>query len=95
MLRQQLEQVAEMGARDNFVVGERYDMNHVYYTDGTPWHGAAHYYEYPCVFCWVLFREYLGVRPALDADVEISPRLDSYGTVTLEQEAYQLRYRYA
>ena len=76
-------------------MGERYDMNHVYYVDDKNWHGAEHYYEYPCVFSWVLFQEYLGVRPALDADLLIAPRLAEFGEVTLGQDAYRLRYRYA
>lgn len=95
MLRQQLDRVASQGATEDYVMGERYDMDHVYYVDGAPWHGAAHYYEYPCVFSWVLFHEYLGLRPALDADLAVSPCLEAHGEVTLRQEAYQLRYSYA
>ncbi|KAH0533642.1 hypothetical protein FGG08_007616, partial [Glutinoglossum americanum] len=94
MLREQLDRVASQGATEDYVMGERYDMDHVYYVDGSPWHGAAHYYEYPCVFSWVLFTEYLGLRPALDADLLISPRLEAHGEVTLQQSAYQLRYSY-
>lgn len=94
MLRQQLDRVAAEGAVDDYVMGERYDMDHVYYVDGSPWHGAAHYYEYPCVFSFVLFTEFLGLRPALDVDLEVAPRLDNYGAVTLDQQAYQLRYSY-
>jgi hypothetical protein len=95
MLKDQLERVAREGAADGWIMGERYDMDHVYYVDGSSWHGAAHYYEYPCVFSWVLFQEYLGVRPTLDADLLIAPCLAEYGEVTLEQSAYRLRYRYA
>lgn len=95
MLREQLDRVAAQGAVDDYVMGERYDMDYVYYVDGSPWHGAAHYYEYPCVFSWVLFAEYLGVRGALDVDLEVSLRLETYGSVRLEQEAYQLSYSYA
>ncbi|KAL8405017.1 hypothetical protein RB594_009775 [Gaeumannomyces avenae] len=91
----QLRRVAEMGRRDDYVMGERYDMNHVYYRDGPPWHGAAHYYEYPCVFAWVLMVEYLGVRAALgSADLRIAPRVAGPCSVTLNQEAYRLRYEY-
>ncbi|MEV7321979.1 hypothetical protein [Streptomyces sp. NPDC093970] len=93
MLRQQLETVAAQGASDDYVMGERYDMNHVYYTDGTDWHGAAHYYEYPCVYAWVLLTEYLGVRATLTADLRIAPRVVGHGTVTLGQRAYELTYR--
>jgi len=95
MLRQQLDRVAAQGATEDWIMGERYDMDHVFYVDGSPWHGAAHYYEYPCVFSWVLFAEYLGLKPALDADLLIAPRLEAHGEVTLGQAAYQLRYRYA
>lgn len=92
----QLRRVAEMGRRDGYVMGERYDMNHVYYKDGPPWHGAAHYYEYPCVFAWVLMIEYLGVRPTLGpADLRIAPRVvGGPCSVTLNQWAYRLRYEY-
>ncbi|MGR3867047.1 hypothetical protein ACUXZZ_00465 [Streptomyces graminifolii] len=93
MLRQQLETVAAQGAEDDYVMGERYDMNHVYYVDGSKWHGAAHYYEYPCVYAWVLFTEYLGVRPSLTADLLIAPRVVGCGTVKLGQIAYELTYR--
>jgi hypothetical protein len=92
MLREQLERVARQGAEGDWIMGERYDMDHVYYVDGSPWHGAAHYYEYPCVFAWVLVHEYLGVRPSLDADLLLAPRLADRGSVALEQHAYRLRY---
>lgn len=95
MLRRQLETVAREGAQDAWIMGERYDMDHVYYVDGSNWHGAEHYYEYPCVFSWVLFHEYLGVRPALDADLLLAPRLAEHGEVTLEQDAYRVRYTFA
>jgi hypothetical protein len=94
MLLDQLNKVAAQGAADNYVMGERYDMGHVYYVDDKPWHGAAHYYEYPCVFAWVLFHEYVGVRPTLGADLLVAPRLVDHGSVTLHQAAYQLRYEY-
>ncbi|WP_199806845.1 MULTISPECIES: hypothetical protein [unclassified Streptomyces] len=93
MLRRQLDTVAAQGARDGYVMGERYDMDHVHYVDGSDWHGAAHYYEYPCVFAWVLFAEYLGVRASLTADLRLAPRVVGRGTVTLGQRAYQLTYR--
>lgn len=95
MLREQLDRVAAQGALDGYVMGERYDMDHVYYIDGSPWHGAAHYYEYPCVFTWVLFAEYIGLRPALDVDLEIAPRLEAHGAITLQQQAYRLSIRFA
>ncbi|MGW7681801.1 hypothetical protein ACWGID_13735 [Kribbella sp. NPDC054772] len=94
MLRDQLDKVAAQGAVDNYVMGERYDMGHVYYVDDKPWHGAAHYYEYPCVYACVLFHEYLGVQPTLTADLRVAPCLTEFGAVTLHQAAYQLRYEY-
>jgi hypothetical protein len=94
MLKDQLERVAREGERDAWIMGERYDMNHVYYVDDKAWHGAEHYYEYPCVFSWVLFQEYLGMQPTLDADLLIAPRLADHGDVMLEQASYRVRYRY-
>jgi hypothetical protein len=91
----QLTTVAAQGRADAWIMGERYDMGHVYYADGTPWHGAAHYYEYPCVYSWVLLHEFLGVRPDLEADLLIAPRLATPGTVTLGQAAYRLRYSFS
>lgn len=95
MLLRQLAQVAAQGAAEGWVMGERYDMDHVYYVDGSPWHGAAHYYEYPCVFSWVLVHEYLGLRPSMDADLLVAPRVRGEGVVTMQQQAYRLRYRVA
>lgn len=94
MLRRQLHQVAEQAARDGYVMGERYDLDHVYYVDGRPWHGAAHYYEYPCVFAWVLIHEYLGVRVVPDADLGVAPRLETYGRVRLEMAHIAVAYTY-
>lgn len=94
VLLTQLETVAEMGRSEDYVMGERYDMDYVYYIDGSPWHGAAHYYEYPCVYAWVMIAEFLGVRPAIDADLLVAPRLVDPATVELNQSAYQLRYTY-
>lgn len=62
MLSRQLQQVMEQASKDGYIMGERYDMNHVYYIDDKNWHGAGHYYEYPCVFSWVLLHEYVGIR---------------------------------
>lgn len=73
-------------------MGERYDMNHVYYKDDKNWHGAAYYYEYPNVFIWVLTKEFLGLSQGLDVDIELCPTLDSFGTVIAEN--YELEYEY-
>ena len=94
VLAQQLLTVANEGALSDYIMGERYDMNHVYYADGTTWHGAAHYYEYPCVFTWVLLHEYLGVGESLTADLRLSPRLAAPGSIRLDQAAYQLSYSF-
>ncbi|TPX08546.1 uncharacterized protein E0L32_010033 [Thyridium curvatum] len=94
MLLEQLHKVASMGATDDYIMGERYDMDYVYYIDGKPWHGAAHYYEYPCVYSWVLFHDLVGVQPSLTADVRLKPMLVGGGSVTLKQAAYQLRYQF-
>ncbi|WP_192043568.1 hypothetical protein [Paenibacillus rhizovicinus] len=90
----QLMRVAEQAAKEGYVMGERYDMNYVYYIDDKDWHGAAHYYEYPCVYSWVLIHEYLSIRQTFEADLQISPRVMNYGSVVLEQSGYQLSYRY-
>ena len=87
--------MANEGALSDYIMSERYDMNYVYYADGTTWHGAAHYYEYPCVFTWVLLHEYLGLGESLTADLRISPRLAEPGSIRLDQQAYQLSYTYA
>lgn len=77
--------VAVAGEKEGYIMGERYDMDYIYYINGSPWHGAAHYYEYPCVFAWVLLHDYIGVQPSLNTDVLISPRLIDKGTVDLKQ----------
>ena len=67
------------------VEGERYDMNYVYYIDDKNWHGAALYYEYPCVFLYVLVAQYLGVDFGFDCDVIIKRWQDYTGKqATLE-----------
>jgi len=83
-LLRQLLQVAEQAKLDDFLMGERYDMNYVYYIDDKNWHGASLYYEYPNVFMYVLVCHYLGVRHGFDCDLIVNPRI-AEGTVTLEQ----------
>jgi hypothetical protein len=80
----QLLRVAQQAELDNYRMGERYDMDHVYYVDGKAWHGASDYYEYPCVFSWVLLYEYLGLRYAPGVDLVIAPSLDRYGSYRVE-----------
>ena len=88
MLLRQLLQVAQEARRDDYRMGERYDMDHVYYIDGHNWHGSAHYYEYPCVFTWVLAHEYLGLKFALGVDLLVAPCLQGWGSVEFREVAY-------
>lgn len=93
VLLQQLLLVAEQAETDGYHMGERYDMNHVYYKDHKNWHGAPYYYEYPNVFIWVLLHEYLGLSSGLDTDVELTPALDNEGRVFAE--SYGIEYEYS
>ena len=73
----QLMQVAAQAEKDGYLMGERYDMNYVYYNTGEDgkknWHGAKQYYEYPNVFIYVLICKYLGVRRGFERDFDIKP----------------------
>jgi len=95
-LLRQLLQVAEQAEIDSYLMGERYDMNYVYYNTGKDsernWHGASLYYEYPNVFLYVLICHYLGVRRGFDCDLIVNP-LIKQGAVTLEN--YDLSYHVA
>lgn len=92
-LQKQLVQVAEQAKTDGYRMGERYDMNHVYYQSDKNWHGAPYYYEYPCVFSWVLIHDYLGIAHDIEADLQIRPRLTSYGKVRMD--SYGVEYEYS
>jgi len=93
-LLRQLTQVAIEAASDlNYRMGERYDMDHVYYIDGQTWHGSPDYYEYPCVFTWVLLHDYLGVGFDLQADLALTPRITGGGRVELNQARFALAYQ--
>lgn len=70
----QLCTVARQSEDEDGYLSERYDMDHVHYVDGDPAHGARRYYEYPCVFTWLLFHAYLGIEPVLDADLRLVVR---------------------
>ncbi len=95
VLFDQLKTVAAEGARNDYFMSERYDMDHVYYIDGKDAHGAEKYYEYPNVFAAVLVDKFLGLSVPADADVSVAPHLKSYGSVEFEQPEYALRYRYS
>lgn len=94
MLLHQLMQVSAEAAKSNYYMGERYDMDYVYYINGKDAHGAKMYYEYPNVYAAVLLREYLGLSLPAKADVSVAPHLDGYGSVRLQVAKYALRYAY-
>ncbi|WP_263381358.1 hypothetical protein [Granulicella arctica] len=94
LLFNQLEMVAAEGMKNNYFMGERYDMDHVYYIDGKNAHGAEQYYEYPNVYAAVLISKFLGLSIPVDADVAVAPHITSYGSVELGTPQYALRYSY-
>ena len=87
-LLRQLLQVCNQAEIDNFLMGERYDMNYVYYNTGKDaehnWHGASLYYEYPNVWMYVFICKYLGIRRGFDCDFILEPMFID-GTVRLSQ----------
>jgi hypothetical protein len=89
-LLKQLTQVASQAEIDNYLMGERYDMNYIYYIDEKNWHGAALYYEYPNVFLFVLVTQYLGVSFGFGCDVTVKPLITSDGSVELQN--YGIKY---
>jgi hypothetical protein len=95
VLVDQLKAVAAEGAKDNYFMGERYDMDYVYYIDGKNAHGAEKYYEYPNVFAAVLVSKVLGLTAPADADVSVAPHLNGFGKVEFGEPAYALRYEYS
>ena len=95
VLLDQLKAVAAEGAKDSYFMGERYDMDHVYYIDGKNAHGSQKYYEYPNVFAAVLIDKYLGLTVPADADLAVAPHLTGYGTVELAIPEYAVRYAYS
>ncbi len=86
-LNKQILQVVKQAEIDKYFMGERYDMNYVYYNsddDGKRnWHGASLYYEYPNVFLYVLICKYFGVKRGFDCDIELKPLFNN-GTIRLE-----------
>jgi hypothetical protein len=91
----QLIRVAAEGAKDNYYMGERYDMDYIYYIDGKNAHGAEQYYEYPNVYAAVLISKLLGLTVPADADVSVAPHITSYGSVEFGIPQYALRYTYS
>ena len=94
ILFNQLQTVAAEGAKDNYFMGERYDMDYVYYIDGKNAHGAEKYYEYPNVYAAVLIGKFLGLTIPADADVSVAPHINGYATVEFGISEYALRYSY-
>ncbi|MFT4112481.1 hypothetical protein [Silvibacterium sp.] len=94
LLLTQLKTVAAEAAKSKGFMGERYDMDHVYYVDGKNAHGAGQYYEYPNVFTAVLISQYLGLSAGNDSDVLVAPHLADYGSVEFRIPAYDLSYRW-
>ncbi len=71
-------------------------MNHVYYNTGPaaekPSHGAARYYEYPCVFLDVLLRSFFGVRPGEKNDFIITPCCTANSRMALQSAGLELAF---
>ena len=84
-LFRQIMQVSRQAKDEGYMMGERYDMNHIYYNTGSdklkPWHGASAYYEYPNVWIYVLICKYLGIWRGTKADVCLAPLFEN-GSVT-------------
>ncbi len=95
VLFEQLMAVAAEGAKSGYMMGERYDMDHVYYVDGKDAHGAERYYEYPNVFAAVLISKWLGLSKPADADVAVAPHIASYGSVKFGTAEYAVDYSYS
>lgn len=84
ILSRQLSMLSAQARLDHYRMGERYDMNYVYYVSDINWHGAAHYYEYPNVFLWVLLYELLGLRASLTADLYLAPVITDDFSATID-----------
>ena len=95
LLSRQLDAVAAEGKKSGYFMGERYDMDHVYYVDGKNAHGAEKYYEYPNVYAAVLISKSLGLTKSADADVAVAPHLSGPAEVEFTAPAYALRYSYS
>lgn len=93
-LLNQLSRVSEAAEQGNFFMGERYDMNYVYYNtgeDGTrSWHGSPLYYEYPNVFIDVLVHDFLGI--GLDEQCDLLLRPCCTDNTETEMESFGIRY---
>jgi hypothetical protein len=95
LLLDQLKTVAAEAARNGYFMGERYDMDHVYYVDGKNAHGAEKYYEYPNVFAAVLLSRLLGLGDAAGVDLALAPHLPADASVQLDTPRYALAFTYS
>jgi len=94
LLNKQLKSVALAAIKDSLYMGERYDMNHVYYIDNKDWHGAEKYYEYPCVYTSLLIDNFLGIKNDIDVDLYLNPHINNYGDVEFRIPNYDIKYTY-
>ena len=83
VLLDQLKAVAAEARTTGYLMGERYDMDHVYFIDGKHAHGAERYYEYPNVYAAVLIEKLLGISIPADADLALAPHLPTPANVQL------------
>lgn len=89
LVKNQIDSVYEQALTDGFYMGERYDMNYVYYIDDKNWHGASKYYEYPNVFIDVLIHDLFGVSYDEKADLKINPTIDN---LHFKMESYGIEF---
>ena len=96
LILNQLLTVAKQAKDDKYEMGERYDMNYIYYNTGNDaqknWHGAEYYYEYPNVFADVLIHDYCGINSHEKADLSLIPSLSQPAKVKME--SYGIEYSY-
>lgn len=88
-LYNQLLQVSEQAKTDNYFLGERYDMNYIYYISDKNWHGSALYYEYPNVFIYVLMSKYIGIEYGFLCDLNITPLIRGTGKIISENHGIE------
>jgi hypothetical protein len=93
-LLHQLDLVAVEAIKNSFYMGERYDMDHVYYVDGKNAHGAVQYFEYPNVFTSVLITDVLGITKVPGVDIALKPHLAEFASARFETPGYALQYAY-
>ena len=82
---------------DHFEMGERYDMNYIYYNTGEDakrnWHGSPLYYEYPNVFIDVLIHDFFGILADEESDLLIAPCCTDNSKVLME--SFGISYKYS